>query len=77
MVKTYQLAKNGRYGNYLKVAPITTETVMNQIRCFASPGAKGSEVKPQGILPDIFKFKVSKKKTLIYYIYVVSRTILP
>lgn len=57
MVKTYQLSKNGTHGVSLKVAPMTTETVLNKITCFHAYGEPGGKVEAQSVLPDVSDFK--------------------
>lgn len=59
-MKTYQLANEGRYGTAKKIAPMTTESVKNQLSCFQTEGDADEPVQPQGILPDISSFKVCK-----------------
>lgn len=58
MMKTYQLANEGRYGTAKKIAPMTTESVKNQLSCFQTEGDADEPVQPQGILPDISSFKL-------------------
>lgn len=58
MMKTYQMTKEGKYGVAKKVAPMTTETVKNQINCFQAEGTEDEKVEAQSILPDISNFKV-------------------
>lgn len=58
MVKTYQLAHEGPFGTAKKVAPMTTETVKNQLNCFGAQGDADSPVQAQGVLPDITNFQV-------------------
>lgn len=52
MVKTYQLSNKGLYGKSLKIAPITTETVLNQETCLEVDGTSESKIQPQNIIPD-------------------------
>lgn len=58
MMKTYQLANEGPYGTAKKIAPMTTETVKNQLNCFQTSGSAEEPVEAQGVLPDISNFKV-------------------
>ena len=58
MMKTYQIANEGKYGVTKKVAPMTTETVKNQLNCFQAEGSEDEKVEAQSILPDISSFKV-------------------
>ena len=60
MEKTYQLANEGTYGTAKKIAPMTTETVKNQLNCFQTSGSADEPVKVQGVLPDISNFKVQQ-----------------
>lgn len=57
MVKTYQLTQTGEYGQFLKVAPVTTETQMNVQTCLQLNGTKEMKVKPQSVLPDLTGFE--------------------
>lgn len=57
MVKTYQLSDEGEFGRIYKLAPITTEEVLNKPSCFLVDGAKEAPVKPQGVLPDLSGFQ--------------------
>lgn len=59
MMKTYQLSGEGPYGTAKKIAPMTTETVRNQLNCFETPGSSDEPIEAQGILPDISNFKVN------------------
>lgn len=58
MMKTYQLANEGPYGSAKKIAPMTTETVKNQLNCFQTSGSAEEPVEAQGVLPDISDFKL-------------------
>ena len=58
MVKTYQLTQSGEYGQFLKVAPVTTESEMNVQTCLQLNGTKEMKVKPQSVLPDLTGFEV-------------------
>ncbi len=60
MEKTYQLAHEGPYGTAKKIAPMTTETVKNQLNCFQTSGSADEPVTVQGVLPDISNFKVQR-----------------
>ncbi|KAK2725587.1 hypothetical protein QYM36_000177 [Artemia franciscana] len=57
MMKTYQLANEGDYGVMYRVAPMTTETVQNEMNCFQITGAGDSPVAPQGVIPDLDDFE--------------------
>ncbi|KZC04596.1 Counting factor associated protein D, partial [Dufourea novaeangliae] len=52
MVKTFQLSHKGSYGKSMKIAPITTETALNQETCLEVNGTKEMKVQPQAIIPD-------------------------
>ncbi|XP_058801571.1 digestive cysteine proteinase 1 [Phymastichus coffea] len=52
MVKTYQLSTQGPYGSSLKIAPLTTETQLNQDTCLQVNGTSEIKIKPQTIIPD-------------------------
>ncbi|KAK1118855.1 hypothetical protein K0M31_014626 [Melipona bicolor] len=52
MVKTFQLAHKGSYGKSLKIAPITTESVVNKDTCLEVNGTKEFKIQPQTIVPD-------------------------
>lgn len=58
MMKTYQLAHEGQHGTAKKIAPMTTETVKNQLNCFQTSGSAEEPVEAQGVLPNISEFKV-------------------
>lgn len=57
MVKTYQLTKVNTFGTLLKIAPMTTEKVMNKMSCFQVNGTQDQSVAVQSILPDTAQFK--------------------
>lgn len=59
MVKTYQLSTEGNYGTSLKIAPMTTETELNAVRCFLVNGTKQHKIQPQSVLPALDGFEVS------------------
>lgn len=67
MVKTYQLTKyaNQPYGTMLKVAPITTESVLNQQTCLQVNGSKDFKVTIQSLLPDMTDFKYIGQETMM------------
>ena len=56
MDKTLQLAQDGPFGKMLKIVPMTTERVFNQINCFAVSGDQDNPVQIQSILPDLTGF---------------------
>jgi len=60
-MQTYQIGGNGvdDFGHSYKVAPMTTEKVLNEKHCFVVNGESSYPVKPQTILPDISAFNVS------------------
>lgn len=59
MVKTYQLSNEGSYGTSIKVAPITTESEMNQQTCLQVNGSSEMKIEPQTIVPDTTGMEVS------------------
>lgn len=67
MVKTYQLSKDGEYGSSIKVAPVTTEEVLNEDTCLQVNGTSNMAIQPQSILPDISLFEVKCKFILLIY----------
>ncbi|ESN93515.1 hypothetical protein HELRODRAFT_88556, partial [Helobdella robusta] len=58
-VQTYQLGgeTSGDYGVNLKVAPMTTEELLNVKQCFQLNGTEASPVEPQSLLPNLEGFK--------------------
>ncbi|KAK0180964.1 hypothetical protein PV327_003290 [Microctonus hyperodae] len=52
MVKTFQLRHDGLHGSSIKVAPITTQSVLNQDTCLKVEGDGEMVIQPQTILPD-------------------------
>ncbi|XP_059485650.1 digestive cysteine proteinase 1 [Neocloeon triangulifer] len=57
MVKTYQLGKEGPNGVSRKLAPVTTETQLNEETCLQVDGSADNSVTPQSILPDLTGFE--------------------
>jgi C1A family cysteine protease len=57
MVQTLQLSGMGDYGSSLKIAPVTTDTVLNSKTCLQVNGSKEEKIMPQSILPDLTGFK--------------------
>ncbi|XP_061724230.1 digestive cysteine proteinase 1 [Cydia pomonella] len=59
MVKTYQLTSTvyPKYGTMIKIAPVTTETVLNKQTCLQVNGTDGQTVNIQNVLPDMTDFK--------------------
>ena len=76
MMKTYQLANEGKFGTSKKVTPMTTEEVRNELNCFSVEGSKDNPVDPQGVLPDMTNFQVglqlSKSFELTSYDYICN-----
>lgn len=76
MVKTYQLSNEGSYGSSIKVAPITTESQLNQQTCLQVNGSADSKIEPQTIVPDTtgmevsFLFNVNNEKIYNLNIYI-------
>ena len=58
MVQTYQRGDQKPYGISYKVAPLTTETVLNDRTCFEVNGTHDGEVLAQAIIPDLSEFTV-------------------
>lgn len=58
MVKTFQLSHKGSYGKSIKIAPITTESVVNEETCLEVNGTKEIKVQPQAIIPDTTEMEV-------------------
>lgn len=56
MVQTYQRGDQQPYGMSYKVAPFTTETVLNDRTCFEVNGTHDGEVLAQAIIPDLSEF---------------------
>lgn len=52
MVKTFQLSNEGSYGSSIKVAPVTTETSVNEDTCLQVNGTSDTKIQPQTIVPD-------------------------
>ena len=74
MVSTIQLAPTSSmdYGVGIKVAPMTTEDVVNQKTCFWLNGTQDSPVQVQTVLPDVSNFTVSIRsriKSIQIYLY--------
>ncbi|XP_063542332.1 digestive cysteine proteinase 1 isoform X1 [Cydia strobilella] len=59
MVKTYQMTSTvyPKYGTMIKIAPVTTETVLNKETCLQVNGTDGQMVNIQNVLPDMTDFK--------------------
>ncbi|XP_026316532.1 counting factor associated protein D [Hyposmocoma kahamanoa] len=59
MVKTYQLTPGvyPKFGSNIKIAPVTTETVLNQQTCLQVNGSDEQNVQIQSVLPDMTDFK--------------------
>lgn len=58
MVKTFQLGKAGKYGESLKIAPVSTDSQLNKHTCLQVNGSEELRIQPQSILPDLSDFKV-------------------
>ena len=60
---TYQFgsSKSKPFGTSYKIAPMTTETVLNKRSCFEVDGSKDAPVTAQSVLPDLSEFTVSAK----------------
>ncbi|GBP49768.1 Counting factor associated protein D [Eumeta japonica] len=67
MVKTYQLTPKvfPEYGSSIKIAPITTEKVLNQMTCLQVNGTEDHKVEIQSVLPDMTDFKFVGKEDMM------------
>lgn len=59
MVKTYQLANDGKYGTSLKLAPVTTNEETNKETCLQVNGTEEQKIEIQAILPDAKEFHLA------------------
>ena len=59
MVKTYQLSSAGPYGSSIKIAPVTTESQINEQTCLQVNGTGEMKIQPQTIIPDTTGMEVS------------------
>jgi len=59
MSTVISVSTDGQFGTQYKIVPETTQNFTNRITCFKIPGMQGAAVMPQGVLPDISKYKVS------------------
>lgn len=57
MVKTYQLKNFGQYGTSLKIAPVTTEDILNVNECLQVNGTEEMSIEVQSILPELTGFE--------------------
>ena len=53
------MSTEGDYGTSIKIAPFTSETVMNQDTCFRVNGSLEMKIQSQTILPDTTGMEVS------------------
>lgn len=60
-VKTYQLSHEGDFGTSLKIAPVTTDEILNKITCLQVNGTSDNKIQPQSILPDCKEFELAGK----------------
>jgi hypothetical protein len=58
VVKTYQLTHEGQYGTTLKIAPISTNEVMNKQTCLQVNGSEAYRIEVQAILPNVRNFSL-------------------
>lgn len=58
MVKTYQLSRENSNGVSYKVAPVTTQTMLNKDTCLNVNGTAENKILVQSILPDTTGFKL-------------------
>lgn len=66
MVKTYQLSSSvyPQYGTSIKIAPVTTEKVLNHETCLQVNGTSDESIKIQSVLPDMSDFKYIGTETM-------------
>ncbi|XP_038218244.1 digestive cysteine proteinase 1 [Zerene cesonia] len=66
MVKTYQLEASvfPEFGTSIKIAPITTEQVLNQQTCLQVNGSSDNNINVQSVLPDMTDFKFVGTETM-------------
>ncbi|XP_050671601.1 digestive cysteine proteinase 1 [Leptidea sinapis] len=66
MVKTYQLSAGvfPKFGTSIKIAPVTTEHVLNQETCLQVNGTDDMSVNIQSVLPDMTDFKFVGTETM-------------
>merc|ERR1711962_1715507 len=59
MDKTFQIVDEGQFGAMMKLSPMTTEYVTNQMSCFQANGTNEEPVTAQSVLPklDGYEFK--------------------
>ena len=51
MDKTFQIVDEGQFGAMMKLSPMTTEYVTNQMSCFQANGTNEEPVTAQSVLP--------------------------
>ncbi|XP_072948141.1 cathepsin L-like peptidase [Epargyreus clarus] len=66
MVKTYQLSASvyPQFGTSIKIAPVTTEEVLNQQTCLQVNGTTEQLISIQSVLPDMSDFKFVGTETM-------------
>ena len=64
IAKTFQIRNEGQYGAMMKLVPMTTEKVTNEINCFQSPGTEDAPVDAQSVLPDMTGYEFKGKDLL-------------
>ncbi|XP_026499984.2 digestive cysteine proteinase 1 [Vanessa tameamea] len=66
MVKTYQMSPSTypQYGTSIKIAPVTTEKVLNHETCLQVNGTSDESIKIQSVLPDMTDFKFIGSETM-------------
>jgi len=64
MDKTFQLSDGGPFGKMLKLSPMTTEYVTNQMNCFQTNGTKDEPVTAQSVLPDMTGYQFKGKTSM-------------
>ncbi|KAL4708925.1 hypothetical protein ACJJTC_014953 [Scirpophaga incertulas] len=66
MVKTYQMTPSvyPKFGTSIKIAPVTTEKVLNQETCLQVNGTSENSMNIQSVLPDMTDFKFIGTETM-------------
>ncbi|KAL0811789.1 hypothetical protein ABMA28_009219 [Loxostege sticticalis] len=66
MVKTYQMSSTvyPKFGTSIKIAPVTTESVLNKETCLQVNGSSDQAIQIQTVLPDMTDFKFVGQETM-------------
>ncbi|XP_063833642.1 digestive cysteine proteinase 2 [Ostrinia nubilalis] len=67
MVRTYQMSSSvyPKFGTSIKIAPVTTESVLNQQTCLQVNGSSEMAIEVQTVLPDMTDFKYVGSETML------------